>query len=212
MTSEILHWDVDGQFITDIARDWLYKERQPFKKVLDLLINCMQGSNETKEQLNKHVDDILTFKSKLSGSTAQGTYGLYDETNTELLRVKYPEYKYYDYLKKDEDIPFSKCEYGFITPQGDFVPVEWCHHAEWAQQYIEAHGEYRSMLESNYPDSTDYMVYAKGYILLENPHQGDAFVQRPHKITKSQRETLYDYYMYHKRFIDAINLFKELDE
>lgn len=209
--SETLRWTVSGDFITDIARQWFYLERQPFEKVHELLISCMQGSDETQYDLDKHVDDILTFKSKLSGDTRDDTYGLYDETEQEKLKTKYPEYKYYDYLKQDKKIPFAECEYGFISPVGEFVPVEWCNHSQWATDYVKAHDLWEDMFEHGQGNCTDYIVYTKGYILLENPYQGEALIQQPDKITKRQRETLYDYYMYHHREQDAINLFKELD-
>lgn len=207
-----LHWDVDGDFITNMARDWFYKERQPYSKVYELLLNCMQGSDETIEQLNRHVDDILTFKSKLSGSILKGTYGLYDEDNMDTLKTKYPAYKYYSYLKDGKEIPFSESEYGFISPQGYFIPVDWCHHSEWAHKYVKSYNLYEDMMKSDFRDPTDYLVYQKGYILLENPQRGRAMIQRPTNISNKQRETLYDYYMFHGRQNEAFKLYQELDD
>lgn len=58
---------------------------------------------------------------------------------------------------------------------------------------------------------SDFLVYAEGWILLHNPQRGIAEVEQNEgkNMTKAQRETLYDYYIFFNRIEEANDLYKE---
>ena len=85
--------------------------------------------------------------------------------------------------------------YGFITPAGDFIPVKYAEHERFAGDYLRAHEGWEAVLEHGMHTGTDYLVYIKGWLLLHNPRQGKPFLtQGDIRMTKSQREALFDYY------------------
>ena len=43
---EQLHFSMDGEFLTAIARDWFWNMDKPYKKCEELLLSCMMGGNE----------------------------------------------------------------------------------------------------------------------------------------------------------------------
>lgn len=79
-----LTFSVQGEFITNIAREWFYLEGKPFDKVMELLMDCMSGTDETEAQIKRHPGDSEFVKAGLSYTTdptthfigfhAQGTY------------------------------------------------------------------------------------------------------------------------------------------
>ena len=54
-------------------------------------------------------------------------------------------------------------------------------------------------------------MYAEGWILFNNPQRGIAEVEQNEgqNMTKAQRETLYDYYIFFNRIEEANDLYKE---
>lgn len=71
-----LTFSVQGEFITNIAREWFYLEGKPFDKVMELLMDCMSGTDETEAQIKRHAEDILLGREALKGNTGDGTYRL----------------------------------------------------------------------------------------------------------------------------------------
>lgn len=62
---EQLHFSMDGEFLTAIARDWFWKMDKPYKKCEELLLSCMMGGNEEEK---RHVcQDIIEGRKKLVG-------------------------------------------------------------------------------------------------------------------------------------------------
>lgn len=60
-----LHFSMDGEFLTAIARDWFWNMDKPYKKCEELLLSCMMGGNEEKK---RHVcQDIIEGWKKLVG-------------------------------------------------------------------------------------------------------------------------------------------------
>ena len=54
---EQLHFSMDGEFLTAIARDWFWNMDKPYKKCEELLLSCMMGGNEEEK---RHVcQDII---------------------------------------------------------------------------------------------------------------------------------------------------------
>lgn len=88
--------------------------------------------------------------------------------------------------------------YGWLEPDGTFHPVPWGEHQAWAGEY----------LNNNYPASShpelygvfcggDILTNKLGFILLHSPSQGIAqyTMSSHHRMTKAQKEFLYDYYV-----------------
>lgn len=203
-----LCFNVEGEFITQTARDWFYKERRPFEKVQELLLSCMCGTNIAKETLKEYAEDIIKFKRKFIGNTADDTFCLVDEVEANNLS------KYYETLKKYGKLPFEICEYGFINPEGKYIPIEWCNHNEWADKYIKDSynnntKDWFLFLNKFDCNATDALVKGLNWILIDNPQQGKGIIQMGNRITKAQRETLYDYYIFYNREKEANNLYKE---
>ena len=71
-----LQFSVDGEFITDLSREWFYVEGKGYDKCMDLLESSMSGTDETKEQIIRHAEDLLLGRAALKGNTRDGTYHL----------------------------------------------------------------------------------------------------------------------------------------
>lgn len=92
--------------------------------------------------------------------------------------------------------------YGFVEPNGNFIESDFGTHTDKAYEIIKEKGFYeeweKSKKESDKYDSpVDFLVYVKKYILMHNPIMGglgETIAQTPNRITKAQREFLYDYY------------------
>lgn len=227
-----LSFSVEGEFITNLAREWYYVEHKPYDKSEELLLSCMQGTEQTEEELKKLAKDIMIGKLKLEGnSNKEGLYledddcdiiyyidGLQSELKKERQRKeKYKEnldkmlddidegkLRYETVIKRDPLIDSllkaSKTEdnYGWLSPEGKFTPVDWGQHQEWASGYIEESESLSEEFEnSNFSNSSgDFLVYAKGWVLLHNPSQGVANPQydKNGRMTRKQKDFLYQYY------------------
>lgn len=211
-----LCFNIQGEFVTETARNWFYEERRPFKKVQEFLLSCMCGTDIPIETLKKYAEDVLKFKKKFIGNTSDDTFCLVDEEKDEIFLTKY-----YETLKEYGKIPFEICEYGYINPQGKYIPVEWCKHSEWATEFLKnkyGNKEFFAMWGQELIDvkkdkrivndySSDILVNKFNWILIENPHQEKGIVQTGERITKAQKETLYDYYIYFNRTQEANELY-----
>ena len=102
------------------------------------------------------------------------------------------------------------CEYGFIAPNGNYIQVPWGEHTEWAFEYLDLNNIYNDFYHSEYDYPVDYLVYEKGFILIDSPAYGtpSVTISKEKPITNAQRETLYDYYMWLGQLDKAIALYK----
>lgn len=200
-----LAFNVQGEYITQTARKWFYSERKPYSKVEELLLSCMCGTNIAIETLKQYVEDILKYKRKFVGETKNDTFCLVEDNTKPIELVKQ-----YESIKEYGKIPFEICEYGFINPEGEYIPVEWCEHEKWGREYINKNYSIEEQMKgrSKYHYSTDWLVNMKNWILIDNPHQGKGIVQSGERITKQQKETLYDYYMFFNRVEEAQKLYE----
>jgi hypothetical protein len=41
---EIVYFSTSGEFVTNMARDWLYAENRPYEKVIDFILSGMEGT------------------------------------------------------------------------------------------------------------------------------------------------------------------------
>ena len=78
MTYEIktLCFSVQGEFITNLAREWLFCEGKDFEKIIELLESCMCGSEMSEKQIRRYAEDVLIGRAELKGDSATGTFHL----------------------------------------------------------------------------------------------------------------------------------------
>ena len=102
--------------------------------------------------------------------------------------------------------------YGFISPDGEFHPVEWAKHEKFAVDYLEERGGWAAVIEAGCHTATDTLVIGKGWLLLHNPQHGKPFLtsgDRP--MTNAQREALFDYYTKYGMKKEASALYQEVE-
>lgn len=83
--------------------------------------------------------------------------------------------------------------YGWLAPDGTFMPVEWGEHQGWAFEKAKELGYVTAAID--YSRGGDILV-EHGWVLLHNPGLGIAIVTRDEnkRLTKPQREFLFNYY------------------
>lgn len=67
-------FSVEGEFITQLAREWMFCEGREFEKVMDLLLSCMGGTEMSEKELRRCAEDVLIGRAEFSGNTANGTF------------------------------------------------------------------------------------------------------------------------------------------
>lgn len=225
---------VEGEFITDTARDWFYKEGKPYQKCLDFLLSCMTGTDQSKKQLIQFAEDILLLKAKLVGNTSDGTYGIsfssdhYDLTGYAPGKIsddKWTQYlkNYLNYKKVSKDAAeniyvfikevLHKEEYGWLSPAGSFYPVPFGKHQQWAFEKIRKAEDLYDAFKSEYGygwDKAGDFLIQKRWALLDNPRFGPAILQYHLEtgLTKHQREFMFQYYSERGRRDEANRLYQ----
>lgn len=151
-----------------------------------------------------YVEDILKFKRKFVGQTKNNTFCLVEDNEQNAI------VKNYNSIKEYGKIPFEICEYGFIKPNGEYIPVQWCQHLKYANGYIQSNYsiEDQMTIYYKYKNAEDYLIKELCWILIENPHQEMGIIHTGNFITKAQKETLFDYYIFFDRNNEAIELYK----
>ena len=71
-----LCFSVQGEFITNLAREWLFYEGKDLDKIIDLLESCMCGSEMSEKQIRRYAEDVLIGRAELKGDSATGTFHL----------------------------------------------------------------------------------------------------------------------------------------
>ena len=71
-----LSFSVQGEFITKLAKEWLFIEHKPYEQVEELLLSCMMGSDKTELELKKYVQDILLGRAEFIGNSGDGSFRL----------------------------------------------------------------------------------------------------------------------------------------
>lgn len=46
-----LHFSIEGEFITNVARSWFWDEDKPYEKSEELLMSCMCGGSDTEKRV-----------------------------------------------------------------------------------------------------------------------------------------------------------------
>lgn len=73
---KMLSFGVTGEFLTQVTREWFYSGEKDIEKIMEILMGCMCGTDETEAQIRRHAQDILIGRAALKGNTADGTYHL----------------------------------------------------------------------------------------------------------------------------------------
>lgn len=106
-----LQFNISGEWITGLVREWFYLEGKGYDKCIEILNDCMSGTDETKEQIRRHAEDVLLGRAALKGNIADGSYHLEIEIKQEMC----DEYCKYPTLVDDredlfaDDSPCMKC-------------------------------------------------------------------------------------------------------
>jgi hypothetical protein len=92
---------------------------------------------------------------------------------------------------QDKEKSETQQEYGWLSPNGKFYPVEFGGHQSWASQYLLKEGD----LKEEDPCAGDILI-ERGWILLHNPCLNNIQVTKSNKnYTKKQKDFLYDYFI-----------------
>lgn len=67
-------FNVEGEFITQLAKEWLFYEGKEFEKVMELLLSCMCGTDMSEKTLKRFAEDVLIGRAALCGNTADDTF------------------------------------------------------------------------------------------------------------------------------------------
>lgn len=69
-----INFDIQGEFITQMAKEWFFVENRGYDKVMELLLSCMEGTEQSEKELKRLGEDILLGRAALAGSTKDNTY------------------------------------------------------------------------------------------------------------------------------------------
>lgn len=223
--SKTLCFSITGEFVTNTARAWFWAELKPFKTVERFLLDCMSGTDTPIDTLKQFVREVLLGKKKFIGNTADGSYALTDD-NTNIKR----EYHYMRYMRLSKDIEYiyekvkagdldvdiDEYEYGWLNTRGEFFPVPFGGHERFAGEYVEKAALFDRRYERGtsglkFRSSGDFLVKGLGWVLIDNPEQGSGIITRDHsrRLTKAQKEFLYDYLHARGRYAEANAIYEE---
>lgn len=220
--TEYLHFVVTGEWVTEHLRMLFYAEKskgehRTLDEVLEVALECMCGSDMTENQLKILATDVLLGKRKFIGRTDDGSYSLVEDTENsdKDTFAKFVEKNYYmpqytfdlvyqslttfqnnmEWEDKRNEVFKFKDNYGWLSPTGEFFPVEWGNHILWAREYMDSHSLWEPYNRKAYIYASDYLT-DRNWILLHNPMQGEAYVTMSSikTPTKKQRDFLFDYY------------------
>lgn len=79
MGTRTVNFSVTGEFVTRTAREWLWMEGKPWPVVEELLLNCMCGTDKSKEELVELATKVVIGRAKFIGNTGDGSYALTDD-------------------------------------------------------------------------------------------------------------------------------------
>lgn len=69
-----ISFDIRGEFITQMAKEWFFYENRGYDKVMELLFSCMEGTEQSEKEIRRLAEDILLGRTALVGSTRDGSY------------------------------------------------------------------------------------------------------------------------------------------
>lgn len=67
-------FDIQGEFITQLVREQFFCENKGYEKAMELLLSCMEGTEQTEKELIRLAEDVLLGRAALVGSTRDNSY------------------------------------------------------------------------------------------------------------------------------------------
>lgn len=100
-----LVFDINGEFITEITREWFYTGEKSYETVMKILMDSMTGTDTPEAQIRRYAEDILLGRAALKGSTTAGTYhlGIYEPGEEEQMPRSMNIWKEIERRKKAEE-------------------------------------------------------------------------------------------------------------
>lgn len=97
--------------------------------------------------------------------------------------------------EENEEIP--EPEYGWLDPSGNFYPSEWGTHVAKAYEICDKFKYEIGYDENgNFMTAGDYLINKRNWILIDNPNKAFYIhVTYGNRISKAQREFMYDYFI-----------------
>lgn len=71
---KIVSFNVQGEFMTQMAKEWFYCENRGYDKVMELLFSCMEGTEQSEKEIRRLAEDILLGRAALVGNTRDNSY------------------------------------------------------------------------------------------------------------------------------------------
>lgn len=161
-------------------------------------LNGLANDNERIMCQLEALDEILPKKYKKQANDATGETIFPDDDATEILES----------LRQTDE------EYGWLSPTGEFTPVEFRNHEQFAITYLREHMALEDMpaiMKKYHSSMTDWLIYERNFVLLHNPSLGPAILTRneTRPLTKTQKDFLFDYFTTHHRDADAKNIMEK---
>lgn len=64
-----LSFSIQGEFITQLTREWFYCAEKDIHKIIGILVDCMAGTDTPEEQLKRYAEDVLLGRAAIVGNT-----------------------------------------------------------------------------------------------------------------------------------------------
>lgn len=107
MTAKTLHFSIDAEFVTRIAREWLWDENRPYEKCYQLLEACLGGMPEDQKQPT--IIAILEGRKKLVGINTCEVVDDNERVRPLSQYIKSIEHaRAVEQIRRDMDIHFSR--------------------------------------------------------------------------------------------------------
>ena len=176
----------------------------------DLPSECRDYWTQKIENLEQELHDVRKQFFDLVDTINDKGYGwliempdLFDDKDDDLDGSFAPNALLDSYLEQTrlEDKGFTD-NYGWLEPNGNFHPVDYANHQEWALDELLRRGWHDEYVK--WDDTTtrtlttagDFLTNVKGWVLLHNPGRGiaRAEVSETRALTKAQKDFLFGYY------------------
>lgn len=67
-------FSLNGEFITQLAKERFFMEGAGYENVMELLLSCMCGTEMSDRKLKRYAEDVLLGRAEFAGNTADGTF------------------------------------------------------------------------------------------------------------------------------------------
>lgn len=67
-------FSINGEFITQLAKERFFMEGADYENVMELLLSCMCGTEMSDQERKRHAEDVLLGRAEFAGNTADGSF------------------------------------------------------------------------------------------------------------------------------------------